>query len=175
MADARTVLVDELVDRQKLTGRNYFVLGLLLVALLCDGFDLQLVAFAAPRIARDWGIAPEALKFAQVANLLGMMIGAMFLVPFAAGVAVPFVMLMLWLQAEGDGFRSQWWWILLAPIGVHIGGQILDDYIRPLKIPAYRGAMIGHIRQQFILPVGVKVEMDADAGTLRMLEPAFQA
>lgn len=79
MAEARTVLVDELVDRQKLTGRNYFVLGLLLVALLCDGFDLQLVAFAAPRIARDWGIAPEALKFAQVANLLGMMIGAMFL------------------------------------------------------------------------------------------------
>ena len=53
--------------------------------------------------------------------------------------------------------------------------QILDDYVRPLKIPAYRGAMIGHIRQQFILPVGVKVEMDADAGTLRMLEPAFQA
>ena len=24
--------------------------------------------------------------------------------------------------------------------------QIFDDYIRPLKIPAYRGAMIGHIR-----------------------------
>jgi MFS transporter, AAHS family, 4-hydroxybenzoate transporter len=79
MAEARMVLVDELVDRQQLTGRNYFILGLLLIALLCDGFDLQLVAFAAPRLAREWGIAPEALKFAQVANLLGMMFGAMFL------------------------------------------------------------------------------------------------
>lgn len=79
MGDTRTVLVDELVDRQKLTARNYFVLGLLLVALLCDGFDLQLVAFAAPRIAADWGIEPQELKFAQVANLLGMMFGAMFL------------------------------------------------------------------------------------------------
>lgn len=79
MAEARTVLVDELIDRQKLTGRNYFILGLLLVALLCDGFDLQLVAFAAPRIAREWGIEPADLKFAQVANLMGMMIGAMFL------------------------------------------------------------------------------------------------
>ena len=52
--------------------------------------------------------------------------------------------------------------------------QILDDHIRPLKIPAYRGAMIGHIREQFILPVGARVELDADAGTLRMLEPVFQ-
>lgn len=52
--------------------------------------------------------------------------------------------------------------------------QILDDHIRPLGIPAYRGAMIGHIRQQFIVPVGGKVEMDADAGTFRLLEPVFQ-
>jgi muramoyltetrapeptide carboxypeptidase len=52
--------------------------------------------------------------------------------------------------------------------------QILEDYIAPLKIPAYRGAMIGHIRQQFILPVGGRVEMDADAGTIRMLEGVFQ-
>ena len=53
--------------------------------------------------------------------------------------------------------------------------QILDDYITPLKIPAYRGAMIGHIREQFILPVGGQVELDADAGAFRLLEPVFQA
>ncbi len=53
--------------------------------------------------------------------------------------------------------------------------QILDDHIRPLKIPAFRGAMIGHIREQFILPVGGEVELDADAGTLRMLAPVFQS
>ena len=52
--------------------------------------------------------------------------------------------------------------------------QILDDYLRPLKIPAYRGAMIGHIPRQFIVPVGGRVEMDADAGTFRLLEPIFQ-
>ena len=79
MAQSNVVLVDELVDRQQLTGRNYFILGLLLIALLCDGFDLQLVNFALPTLAREWGIAPEALKFTVVANLLGMMFGAMFL------------------------------------------------------------------------------------------------
>ena len=52
--------------------------------------------------------------------------------------------------------------------------QIFDDHIRPLGIPAYRGAMIGHIKQQFIVPHGGLVEMDADAGTFRMLEPVFR-
>ena len=53
--------------------------------------------------------------------------------------------------------------------------QILDDYIKPLQVPAYRGAMIGHIRQQFIVPIGGMVGLDADAGSLRMLEPVFQS
>ena len=53
--------------------------------------------------------------------------------------------------------------------------QILDHYILPLGIPAYRGAMIGHIREQFIVPVGGRVELDADAGTFRLLEPVFRA
>ncbi|MBP6796485.1 MAG: LD-carboxypeptidase [Luteimonas sp.] len=53
--------------------------------------------------------------------------------------------------------------------------QIFDDHIRPLGIPAYRGAMIGHIRQQFIVPVGGRVELDADAGAFRMLEPVFRS
>ena len=52
--------------------------------------------------------------------------------------------------------------------------QIFEDHIKPLNIPAYRGAMIGHIRQQFIVPVGGRVEMDADAGSFRMLESVFQ-
>lgn len=52
--------------------------------------------------------------------------------------------------------------------------QIFDDHIKPLNIPAYRGAMIGHIKQQFIVPVGGRVELDADAGSFRLLENVFQ-
>lgn len=52
--------------------------------------------------------------------------------------------------------------------------QIFDDHIKPLGIPAYRGAMIGHIHEQFIVPVGGEVELDADAGSFRMLEPVFR-
>jgi muramoyltetrapeptide carboxypeptidase len=51
--------------------------------------------------------------------------------------------------------------------------QIMDHYILPLGIPAYTGAMIGHIPRQFIVPVGAKVSMNADAGTFTLLESVF--
>ncbi len=51
--------------------------------------------------------------------------------------------------------------------------QIMDHYILPLGIPAYTGAMIGHIPRQFIIPVGAKVRMDSDAGTFSLTESVF--
>ena len=50
--------------------------------------------------------------------------------------------------------------------------EVLEDHIRPLGVPAWQGAMIGHVDRQFTLPVGIEVEVDATAGTIRMLEPA---
>lgn len=52
--------------------------------------------------------------------------------------------------------------------------QILEDYILPLNIPAYRGAMIGHVRKQFIVPIGAKVMMDAGKGMFEMKSSVFQ-
>jgi muramoyltetrapeptide carboxypeptidase len=53
--------------------------------------------------------------------------------------------------------------------------EVLEDHIRPLGVPAWQGAMIGHIDRQFTLPLGIEVEADATAGTLRMLAPAVVA
>jgi muramoyltetrapeptide carboxypeptidase len=50
--------------------------------------------------------------------------------------------------------------------------EVFDDYLLPLKVPVYSGALFGHIKRKFTLPVGLPVEMDADAGTLRFLQPA---
>ncbi len=50
--------------------------------------------------------------------------------------------------------------------------EIFADHIRPLGIPAWSGAMIGHAMTQWTLAEGIEVEIDADAGTIRMLEPA---
>ena len=50
--------------------------------------------------------------------------------------------------------------------------EILDDHLRPLGVPVWYGAMIGHIADKWTVPVGTEVEIDADAGTVTMLEPA---
>ncbi|MDE2566113.1 MAG: LD-carboxypeptidase, partial [Burkholderiales bacterium] len=50
--------------------------------------------------------------------------------------------------------------------------EILDDWFKPLGVPVYAGAEFGHIAHKFTLPIGLPVEIDADAGTLRYLEPA---
>ncbi len=50
--------------------------------------------------------------------------------------------------------------------------EVFDDYFKPLGVPVYSGASFGHIRRKFTLPLGLPAEIDADAGTLQLLQPA---
>jgi muramoyltetrapeptide carboxypeptidase len=50
--------------------------------------------------------------------------------------------------------------------------RALDDHVGRLGVPAWRGAMIGHVEGQFTLPIGVPVEIDALRGTIQLLEAA---
>lgn len=50
--------------------------------------------------------------------------------------------------------------------------EVLKQHLEPLGVPAFQGALVGHIANQFSLPVGARAEIDADAGTIRLLEPA---
>jgi muramoyltetrapeptide carboxypeptidase len=50
--------------------------------------------------------------------------------------------------------------------------RVLEERIKPLGIPAWSGAAFGHIERQFVLPIGVPAEIDAEAGTIRLTEPA---
>ena len=50
--------------------------------------------------------------------------------------------------------------------------EVLKQHLEPLGVPAFQGALIGHIPNQFSIPLGVRAEIDAAAGTIRLLEPA---
>lgn len=52
--------------------------------------------------------------------------------------------------------------------------EVFDDYFKGLGIPVYRGAQFGHIQRKFTLPIGLPVEMDAAAGTIKYLSAAVQ-
>jgi muramoyltetrapeptide carboxypeptidase len=48
--------------------------------------------------------------------------------------------------------------------------DMIAEHIKPLGIPAFAGSMIGHIDAQFTIPLGIDVTIDADAGTIELLE-----
>ena len=50
--------------------------------------------------------------------------------------------------------------------------EVVTQHIRPLGIPAFYGAMIGHIENKLTVPLGISAEIDADQGTIRLLENA---
>jgi muramoyltetrapeptide carboxypeptidase len=50
--------------------------------------------------------------------------------------------------------------------------EVLADHVAPLGVPAWYGSMIGHIKNYFTVPLGIEAEIDADVGTIRLLEPA---
>ncbi|EIZ78061.1 muramoyltetrapeptide carboxypeptidase [Novosphingobium sp. Rr 2-17] len=50
--------------------------------------------------------------------------------------------------------------------------EVLDRALTRLGVPAFQGASFGHIAGQISLPVGGLAQIDADLGTIRLLEPA---
>ncbi len=50
--------------------------------------------------------------------------------------------------------------------------QVLQQHLAPLGVPAFQGALFGHVADQYPLPVGIPAEIDAAAGTIRLLAPA---
>lgn len=49
--------------------------------------------------------------------------------------------------------------------------EVMDQHFARLGVPAFQGAQFGHIAGTISLPAGVMAQIDADAGTIAVLEP----
>ena len=52
--------------------------------------------------------------------------------------------------------------------------EVLATYLEPLGVPVAYGFPIGHIDEQWTVPIGVRARLDADAGEVELLEGAVQ-
>ncbi|NVK65110.1 MAG: LD-carboxypeptidase [Flavobacteriales bacterium] len=52
--------------------------------------------------------------------------------------------------------------------------EVFEQHFKDAKIPVFYGAQIGHIRNKFTVPVGVKVRMNSENGTIQLLEAGVQ-
>jgi len=64
-------------------------------------------------------------------------------VPYLALIGIPISIVLMFLATDpstAETFRGQWWWMVLAPIGVYMIGQAADDY---LLTPLIQGKATG--------------------------------
>jgi MFS family permease len=73
----------ELIDGQALSKLQYATFFVCFVMNILDGMDVMVISYCASAIAKSWQVSPEELGIVFSSGLAGMMIGAMFLAPFA--------------------------------------------------------------------------------------------
>jgi len=74
-----SVEVSEIVDHARFGPCALTVSVLTTLALVFDGFDIQAIAFTAPKLMSDWNMDRAALAPILAAGLLGMFVGALVL------------------------------------------------------------------------------------------------
>jgi AAHS family 4-hydroxybenzoate transporter-like MFS transporter len=82
MTTRPVVNIDSVLDSVRFRGLPLLVMICAVAILVLDGFDIQIIGFAAPALTREFGIEREALGTVLAAALLGMAAGA-----FAGGLA----------------------------------------------------------------------------------------
>src|ERR1700756_5472542 len=78
-AGKRTIDVGKAIEAQTDSWFSRLILVLCCVAMAVEGYDVQVVAYAAPAIIRDWHIDKTYFTPVFSAALFGYMIGATFL------------------------------------------------------------------------------------------------
>ena len=75
--------IRKLIDSQPISGLQYTVIALCFLMNVLDGMDVLIISYAAPALATEWAISPEAMGWIFSAGLFGMTAGALVLAPLA--------------------------------------------------------------------------------------------
>jgi len=79
----RTVDVADIIDSQNVSRYQCLVAFLAWLTLFLDGVDNQSIAYVAPALTNDWGLARGALRTVFSTGVLGVAIGALIIGPLA--------------------------------------------------------------------------------------------
>jgi AAHS family 4-hydroxybenzoate transporter-like MFS transporter len=128
--DGKAVDVISVIDRAKFFGLPLFVTTLSALAMIFDGFDIQIIAFAAPSILQEFGISRPQLGPILAAGLVGMALGAFTIGPMGdrhgrrAALTLSLVIIAVTSAgaAMAENATQLMWWRFLTGIG--LGGTV---------------------------------------------------
>ncbi len=83
MSDNQNVDVTSIINESRFTGYQWLILTLCALSAIFDGYDTQGIAYVAPVIVKDLGIAPASLGLIFSSGLVGLTLGAVFFGMFA--------------------------------------------------------------------------------------------
>lgn len=79
MITADRIDVEEVIERQSFSGFQLRLMAWIAVAMLVEGYDMQLVGYAAPVIIRDWHVDKASFGIVFGVGMFGYMLGALAL------------------------------------------------------------------------------------------------
>jgi AAHS family 4-hydroxybenzoate transporter-like MFS transporter len=94
---AQPIDVDSFLDGLKFNRFHLSVLILCTILTAIDGYELYVVGWVLPVLAKDFGVAPTAITSALVAQQVGMLAGAFVIPPLADRIGRPRLLLFCYL------------------------------------------------------------------------------
>jgi MFS transporter, AAHS family, 4-hydroxybenzoate transporter len=83
MTDARTFDVNGFLDGRKVGRTHVMIVGLLVLTMMVDGYDIFLIGIILPALAEGLDVAPEAMTIVFVMQQLGLLLGNFVVGPIA--------------------------------------------------------------------------------------------
>ena len=77
MADTTVSAVETALENQRIGSLQIRVVILCTLIQICDGYDLNAIAWAAPSLIKGWGLTPPGFTMAFLWSSIGIMIGAL--------------------------------------------------------------------------------------------------
>jgi MFS transporter, AAHS family, 4-hydroxybenzoate transporter len=160
MADPTSSAAEAALENQRIGGLQLRVAALCTLVQICDGYDLNSVAWAVPSLIRAWHLAPHAFTTAFLWSSIGILVGALSAGPIGdrfgrrplllASLTIFGLASLLSAPADTVGMLSLWRFFTGIGIGGGFSGAaaLTGDYapqrLRATMIMAtFTGAPIG--------------------------------
>src|SRR5271165_3218823 len=160
MAQAAVSAAEAALENQRIGGLQLRVAALCTLVQICDGYDLNSVAWAVPSLIRTWHLPPSAFTVAFLWSSIGIMVGALAAGPIGDRfgrrplllASLTIFGLASLLSATADSLGSLTLWRFFTGIGIGGGfpgaATLAGDYaprrLRATMIMAtFTGAPIG--------------------------------
>lgn len=152
-----------LIDDARMTGRQILAVAIMVALNAIDGFDVLSSAFAAPGIAREWGIGRDALGIVLAMELVGMGFGSIVLGGaadrFGRKVTILGCLVVMtagmWLATTATSPAMLGLWRLLTGLG--IGGMLAAINAVTAELSSRRGRAIAMALMVIGYPLGATI------------------